>query len=178
MARPTARAALVLSDEERTMLNDLAGSRTAAQREVERAKILLAYAQGKLPTEIQRLLDVSRPTIYKCIDKALATGAATGLKDRYHRAHAPQTSEAAKAWVVDLACQKHKYLGLASELWTLSELARYVSSHASSAGFARLKTRSRPWYGASWMPMNSSLIVCAIIWSDATRSSNTRCSRC
>jgi len=120
------------------MLNELAGSRTAALREVERAKVLLAYADGKLPTEIQRTLGVSRPTIYKCIDKALAAGVATGLKDRYHRAHAPQISEAAKAWVVDLACRKPKDLGLAAELWTLSALAGYVTAHASAAGFARL----------------------------------------
>jgi transposase len=110
MARPTARAALILSEAERTLLTELAGSRTAAQREVERAKILLAYAGGKLPTEIQRLYGVSRPTIYKCIDKALAAGVSTGLKDRYHRAHAPQISDAAKAWVVALACRKPKDL--------------------------------------------------------------------
>lgn len=120
------------------MLSDLAGSRTAAHREVERAKVLLAYAEGKSPTQIQRALGVSRPTIYKCIDKALAAGVVAGLHDRYHRAHAPQISEAAKAWVVDLACRKPKDLGLAAELWTLSALAGYVASHATEAGFARL----------------------------------------
>jgi transposase len=120
------------------MLGELAGSRTAALREVQRAKVLLAYADGKAPTEIQRALGVSRPTIYKCIDKALAAGVATGLRDRYHRPHAPQISEAAKAWVVDLACRKPKELGLAAELWTLSALAEHVASHATQAGFARL----------------------------------------
>lgn len=138
MARQTARAALVLSAEQRSMLGERAGSRTAAQREVERAKVLLAYADGKSPTEIQRALGVSRPTIYKCIDKALAAGVATGLRDRYHRPHAPQISEAAKAWVIDLACRKPKDLGLAAELWTLSALADHVASHATQAGFARL----------------------------------------
>ena len=138
MARETGRAALVLSEEHRSMLSELAGSRTAAQREVERAKVLLAYAEGKSPTQIQRALGVSRPTIYKCIDKALAAGVVTGLHDRYHRAHPPQISEAAKAWVVDLACRKPKDLGLAAELWTLSALAGYVASHAAAAGFARL----------------------------------------
>lgn len=38
------------------MLGGLAGSRTSAQREVERAKVLLAYAEGKSPTEIQSWL--------------------------------------------------------------------------------------------------------------------------
>ena len=59
MAKPTKRGALVLDDEQRSMLSSLAGSRTAAQREVERAKVLLAYSEGKLPTEIQRLLGIS-----------------------------------------------------------------------------------------------------------------------
>ena len=138
MARRTGRAALVLSGEHRSMLSELAGSRTAAQREVERAKVLLAYADGESPTQIQRALGVSRPTIYKCIDKALAAGVVTGLRDRYHRASPPQISEAAKAWVVDLACRKPKDLGLAAELWTISALAEYVASHAADAGFARL----------------------------------------
>ena len=138
MARQTGRAALVLSAEHRSMLSDLAGSRTAAQREVERAKVLLAYAEGKSPTQIQHAVGVSRPTIYKCIDKALAAGVVTGLHDRYHRAHAPQISKPAKAWVVDLACRKPKALGLAAELWTLSALAGYVASHAADAGYARL----------------------------------------
>jgi len=120
------------------MLEELAGSRTAAQREVERAKVLLAYAGGKSPTEIQRALGVSRPTIYKCIDKALAAGVATGLRDRYHRPHAPEITDAAKVWVIDLACQKPKDLGLAAELWTLSALAEHVATHAIDAGFPRL----------------------------------------
>jgi transposase len=138
MARKTGRAALALSIEQRTMLEELAGSRTAPLREVERAKVLLAYAQGKAPTEIQRLLGVSRPTIYKCIDKALAAGVNTGLRDRFHRPHAPQISDEAKAWVIDLACRKPNSLGMAAELWTLSALATYVASHATAAGFPRL----------------------------------------
>lgn len=138
MARKTGRAALVLSTEQRSMLEELAGSRTAALREVERAKVLLAFAQGKAPTEIQRLLGLSRPTIYKCIDKALAAGVNSGLRDRFHRPHAPQISDEAKAWVIDLACRKPNSLGMAAELWTLSALAEHVASHATAAGFPRL----------------------------------------
>uniref|UniRef100_E6PJV0 Transposase of ISCARN21, IS630 family n=1 Tax=mine drainage metagenome TaxID=410659 RepID=E6PJV0_9ZZZZ len=138
MARKTGRAALTMTIEQRAMLEELAGSRTAALREVERAKVLLAYAQGKAPTEIQRLLGVSRPTIYKCIDKALAAGVNTGLRDRFHRPHAPQISDEAKAWVIDLACRKPNSLGMAAELWTLSALAEHVASHATAVGFPRL----------------------------------------
>ena len=138
MARKSGRAALVLSDEQRVMLSELAASRTAPVREAERAGVLLKYAQGTSISEIQRQLGVSRPMIYKCIDKALAAGVQMGLKDAYHRPHEPEISNEAKAWVVSVACAKPKQVGLAAELWSISALARYVSEHAQQAGFPRL----------------------------------------
>jgi len=158
------------------MLKELAGSRTAAQREVERAKLLLAYAAGTSPTEIQRALGVSRPTIYKCIDKALAAGVVTGLRDHYHRPHAPQITEAAKAWVVDLACRKPKDLGLAAELWTLSALAEHVAP--CRLGLLAWLRRARQRCGASSIRTTSSRIGCATTWSAETRSSSARWPRC
>jgi len=143
MARPVGRAPLTLNPQQRSKLSELAGSRTAPQREVERAKVLLGYADGQTPTQIQRALGVSRPTIYKCIDKALAAGVMTGLRDRYHRPRAPQITDEAKAWVVSLACRKPKDLGLAAELWTVAALARYVAEHAAAAGFPRLSKAAK-----------------------------------
>ena len=49
MARRTGRAALKLSEEHKAMLDELAGSRTSPAREVERARVLLAYADGQSP---------------------------------------------------------------------------------------------------------------------------------
>lgn len=138
MARISGRAALVLTAEQSTKLKELAGSRTAAAREVERAKVLLGYASGTSITELQRQLGVGRPMIYKCVDKALAAGVQMGLKDKYHRPHDPEISDEAKAWVVGLACTKPKDHGLAAELWSISALAKFVSEAAQSAGFARL----------------------------------------
>jgi transposase len=88
--------------------------------------------------DLKRQLGVGRPMIYRCIDKALAGGATMGLKDAYHRPHAPEISDEAKAWVVSLACTKPKDHDLAAELWTISELARFVSARAQDAGFPRL----------------------------------------
>ena len=138
MARKSGRAALVLSDAQEMVLKELAGSRTAATREVERAKVMLGYAAGKTITELQRQLGVGRPMIYKCIDKALAAGAQMGLKDKYHRPHEPVITDEAKAWVVSLACTKPKDHGLAAELWSISGLAKFVCERAQGAGFARL----------------------------------------
>jgi len=138
MARKTGRAPLMLSDENQGRLTKLAGSRTAPAREVERAKVLLRYASGVSISDIQRQVGVSRPAIYKCIDKALAAGVQAGLKDSFHSPREPEILDGAKAWVVSLACTKPKDHDLAAELWTLSALARYVSSHAVDAGFPRL----------------------------------------
>ena len=138
MASKSKRAPLTLSDAQREMLGELARSRTAPVREVERAKVLLRYADGASITDIQRDVGVSRPTIYKCIDKAIAAGVLVGLKDRFHRPKEPEVSAEARAWVVSLACTKPKEHGLAAELWTLSALARFVGEHAQAAGFPRL----------------------------------------
>ena len=143
MGRRSGRAALVLTDEQRSKLSVLAASRTAPVREVERAGVLLKYSEGLSISEIHRQLDVSRPTIYKCVDKALAAGVQAGLKDAYHRPRAPEITDEAKAWVVSIACSKPKERGLAAELWSISALARYVSEHAESSGFPRLATAGK-----------------------------------
>lgn len=138
MARKTKRAKLILTEAQHTTLSQLSTSRKAPLREVQRAKILLNYADEIPISQIQRRVHASRPTIYKCIDKALAAGADAGLKDRYHRPFEPTIDEAAKMWVVNLACTKPKDHGLASELWTYSELAKYAREHAPSAGHESL----------------------------------------
>jgi transposase len=134
MARTSKRAALELSDEERQRLNQLSGSRTAPGREIERAKILLRYTEGASISGIGRELGLTRRTVYKCIDKALAAGVETGLKDKYHRPKAPEITPEAAGWVVSLACTQPKDHGLAAELWTLSALAGWVRAGAVAAG--------------------------------------------
>jgi len=143
MARKSGRAALVLTQEQRVTLKELARSRTAPNREVERAKVLLGYADGTSITQLQRQLGVGRPMIYKCVDKALAAGVQMGLKDKYHRPHQPEISDEAKAWVVSLACTKPKDHGLAAELWSISALANFVCEAAEAAGFARLSNAGK-----------------------------------
>ncbi|MCY0878175.1 MAG: IS630 family transposase [Firmicutes bacterium] len=45
-----------------------------------------------------------------------------------------QITPEARAWIVSLACQKPKDLGLAPEFWSESLLAQYVREHAVAAG--------------------------------------------
>jgi transposase len=119
-------------------VESVSASRTAPVREAERARILLRYYAGENPSAIQRTLNISRVTIYRCLRKALAMGLEASLKDAFHRPRDPVISSADKAWVVHLACTKPKDLGYAAELWTRQALATHVRQQANSAGHPSL----------------------------------------
>jgi transposase len=143
MPRKSQRAKLELEESQSQELISLSQSRTAPLREVQRASILLKYAEGKTIVSIKKDFNVSRPTIYKCIDKALAAGIETGLKDKYHKPKEPIITEEAKAWVVNLACTKPKDHGYAAEMWTLAHLAKHTRKHAPMAGYECLKRAAK-----------------------------------
>jgi transposase len=132
MARKTIRAKLELTDSEKEKLVTISRSRKLPLREIQRAKILLLYSEGVELLNIKKKVNVSRPTIYKCIDKALSSGIETGLKDHYHSPKKPQITDEAKAWVVNLACSKPKEYNYAAEIWTLSKLAKHTSYSVKS----------------------------------------------
>jgi transposase len=129
---------LVLTEEQRQHLESVSASRTAPVREAERARILLRYYAGENPSGIQRALNISRVTIYRCLRKALAMGLEASLKDAFHRPREPVIGSADKAWVVHLACTKPKDLGYAAELWTRQALATHVRQQAKAAGHPSL----------------------------------------
>lgn len=134
MGRKSLRPALRLDDQARAKLVDLAGSRTAPARTRERARILVAMAANSSISAAARAARVSRVTAYKCLDKALAMGWETALKDTYHRPHAPVLTLEAKAWLVSIACTKPTQHGLAAELWTRQALANFARKHGVAAG--------------------------------------------
>ena len=134
MAGKTRLPKLALSAEQLSELRQLSQSRTAPIREVQRARILCRYHAGETITGISRALEITRKSVRKWIDKALAMGAEAALKDAYHRPRAPVITEQARAWVVHLACSKPKDLGYAAELWTRSLLAQHVRREALRAG--------------------------------------------
>ncbi len=134
---------MTLTADELARLEGLTRSRTAAVRQVQRAQILLRYSSGEAVTEIERAVGVSRVTIYKCIDKALAMGIDAGLADTYHRPKEPVITEEARAWVVSVACTKPKELGYAAELWTRQSLANHVRMQALAAGHPSLERAAK-----------------------------------
>jgi len=143
MAGKTRLPKLVLEPEQLAELQQLSQSRTASAREVQRAGILCRYHAGETVTAISRAMQITRKSVRKWIDKALAMGAEAALKDAYHRPHAPVITEQARAWVVHLACSKPKELGYAAELWTRSLLAQHVRREALRAGHPSLSRAAK-----------------------------------
>ena len=139
MPRKSQKAKLILDEGQKEQLNKISQSRKAPVREVQRANILLRYSEGIPITDIERRAQVSRPTVYKWIEKALAMGIEEGLKDKYHRPKEPVITEGAKAWVISLACQKPTDFGYAAEMWTRSALANHVRRYGPDAGHDCLK---------------------------------------
>ena len=67
--------------QERQTLVQLASSRTAPARFIERAQILLALAAGRRPSQVARGFGISRPTVYTWIHRFNEQGL-HGLEDR------------------------------------------------------------------------------------------------
>jgi len=137
------KPALELSDEVRKRLEAITVSRTEGVARVERARILLGYANGASIYSLARQLGTNRPKVERCINKALQLGTMTALKD-LPRPGKPRTiTMEARAWVISLACQKPVDLGYSYELWTMELLARHIHQHCEAAGHPSLLNLAR-----------------------------------
>ena len=137
------RARLSLTDEDRGWLGQLAQSRSESAARVQRAQMLLRYAQGQTVSAISQALHTNRPRVERCVSKALELGVRAALRDLPGRGRRRSITDEDKTWVVDLACQKPKDLGYAQELWTTRLLARHVRTHCGEAGHPQLRKLGR-----------------------------------
>ncbi len=137
------RSHVELSAEARQELVALSGSRAAPAHRVERARILLAYVGGQSVSGIARDMHTSRPTVERCLNKALELGVHAALNDLPGRGRKPRLTPDARTWVINLACQKPKELGYAQELWTTRLLMAHVRRHATAAGHPSLARLGR-----------------------------------
>ena len=137
------RARLSLTDEDRGWLEQLAQSRTESVARVQRAQMLLRYAEGLSISAVAQALQSNRPRVERCVSKALELGVRAALRDLPGRGRRRSITDEDKAWVVDLACQKAKDLGYAQELWTTHLLAKHIRSHCAGAGHPRLQRLGR-----------------------------------
>ena len=132
------REPLNIQADIRKKLIGISRSRTESVARVRRARILLAYSDGKRISEIARELGTNRPLVERTIDKALTFEPMQALKDLPRPGRTPRISDDAKSWVLSEACRKPKDLGYAHEAWTYSLLVRYIRTHCQEAGYPEL----------------------------------------
>ena len=134
------RTYLALSDEDRHYLITLSKKRTIQAQIVDRAKILLYKSDGMTFSDIAEKLAVSPSTVRLCISKYYEGGVENALFDTQRPGRPSEITDDAKAWMINIACQRPVELGYAQELWTLNSLHKHIRKHAEEAGYPRLST--------------------------------------
>ncbi len=75
------RARLNLTDEDTIWLERLAQSRTESAARVQRAQMVLRYAQGQTVSAIAAAFKTNRPKVERCVSKALELGVRAAMRD-------------------------------------------------------------------------------------------------
>lgn len=136
---------LPLSDEDKKYLKSLSKTRTIQAQVVDRARILLYKAESVSFDDIAARLNISKRTVRLCISKYNDGGIDSALFDAERSGRPIEISDDARAWLINLACQRPADLGYAQELWTLANLHRHVQKQAEEAGFPRLSTITKSY---------------------------------
>lgn len=136
---------LPLTEDEKLYLKSLSKTRTIQAQVVDRAKILLYKAEGLTYKSISEKLDISPTTVQLCINKYNEGGIENALFDTQRSGRPPEISDDAKAWIINVACQRPAELGYAQELWTLQKLHMHIQKNAVESGYPRLETVTKAY---------------------------------
>ena len=128
---------LELTPEQITTLKQIAGSRSEELRQVQRAKVFLAAAEGQPQREIAASVGLSVSAVARMLRKALQIGPMMALDDLKRSGRPTVIGVEARTWVKELACTPPKDLpdGPTQALWSMDTLAEYVRKHASEKPF-------------------------------------------
>jgi transposase len=137
------KPSLELSSESRDLLTKLSNSRTESAHKIERARMLIAYADGSTISSIAAQLGTNRMKVERSVNKALQIGAEEALNDLPGRGRHQVIPDEARSWILSLACQKPKDLGYSYELWTTQLLSDHIQKNAVSAGHPSLGKLSK-----------------------------------
>ena len=133
------RPKIKLTVKEHEVLTTISKSRTEAKSRVERAQMILAYANDESINSIANKLNTNRPRVERTIDRATGFGVLTALNDLPRKGTTPKITKEARVWFISIACTKPKDLGLASEFWTYEALAKYIRDNCHNAGHPSLE---------------------------------------
>ena len=148
---------VIVDDGDRAVLAALTRRATAAHRQVLRARIVLAAADGGTNTAIAAELRLHVDTVRKWRRRFTEQGL-TGLADRDRSGRPARFSPVQVAQVKALACEPPTATGTPLARWSCPELAR----HAVAAGVVTSISAStvrrwlaadalKPWQHRSWI---------------------------
>jgi transposase len=148
---------VVLSGEDHRVLTARARSERAAHRDVLRARVVLAAADGAANAAIARRLGVCCDTVRKWRARFCARGLA-GLADRPRPGRQRTFPATAEAEIKALACALPAETGVPLSRWSISELAAEAVSRGvvdcispSTVGRWLRADAIRPWRYRSWI---------------------------
>jgi transposase len=139
----TKRPPLILSAAERERLEELRRSRSAENRQVLHAAILLDSANGLSDSAVAVANGVNRHSVASCVGKFLQFGIDAALRDLPRPGKSRRIPDDATAWVLHCACQQPKDLGYSYELWTYALLQSHIRKACVAAGHPSLVQLSR-----------------------------------
>ena len=139
---PKSATPIFLSNDDKSYLKSILQKGTVEARVHRRAKILLLKSDGMADEAIADKLDISRPTVKLCLKKYMESGVKAAMEDSKGRGRRIEITDDAKAWVINIACQKPSAFGLPAELWYPLSLTRYINSVAEQEGYPRMATAS------------------------------------
>ncbi len=117
-----------LTDEERRIIENLAHSRTAAARQVERAKIIWLAAQGIRVPAIAQRIGIHEQTVRDWLKRFHAQGI-SGLDDRPRPGKPPAYTADQRSEVIATALTNPLELDQPFASWTLDRLQVYLNEH-------------------------------------------------
>ncbi|TAN34220.1 IS630 family transposase [bacterium] len=151
---------VVLTADERDLLTRRANAASSPHRDVVRARIVLAAADGVANAQIARDLRICEDTVRRWRHRfcGRTRQRLDGLKDRPRSGRPPSFTAVEVAEVKALACTRPADHGLPLTRWSVSELA----AHATATGLVRPVSVStiarwlaadaiKPWQHRSWI---------------------------
>lgn len=134
---------LVISAEDRKLIESLLRTRTIQASIMNRARIILLKADDESTDSIADKVGLNRNSVLSCLRKYKEGGVGNALYDAPGRGRRAEITDDEKTWIIDLACLNPAEFGYAAELWTYAKLTEHVHVTAEEANHTRLSTLSQ-----------------------------------
>lgn len=126
---PKINPVIKLSNKDLKTLIIISKSRTSSQDHIIRSKILILLSEGNCSLKVSKILKVSQKRVGNVYHRYFENdNIIKALSDRKRSGRKPIFIQEDKLLIINVACQKPKDLGYASELWVQSKLAKHIQT--------------------------------------------------